>query len=115
MIEESKNYSKVMKNRFNKEFVMTKKDNKDFKNSTKCLICDNTYVDNDVKVRDHCHRGFAHRNCNISIKLNHEISIAFHNLKNMDSHFIRQEMSYQMNWKNIRALTSIAIYKKYCE
>ena len=31
---------------------MTKKDNKDFDNSTKCWICDNDYIDNDVKVRD---------------------------------------------------------------
>ena len=34
---------------------MTKEDNENFKNSTKCWICDNDYVDNDVKVRDHCH------------------------------------------------------------
>ena len=34
MIEESKYYSKILA-----------------KNSTKCLICDNDYVDNDVKVR----------------------------------------------------------------
>ena len=32
---------------------MTKKDNKNFKNSTKCWICDNVYVENDVKVRNH--------------------------------------------------------------
>ena len=25
-----------------------------FENSTKCWICDNGYVDGDVKVRDHC-------------------------------------------------------------
>ena len=34
---------------------MTKVDNQDFKNSTRCWICDNDYVDNDVKVRDRCH------------------------------------------------------------
>ena len=27
----------------------------DFKCSTKCWICDNAYVDGDVKVRDNCH------------------------------------------------------------
>ena len=42
---------------------MTKEDNE---NSTKCWICDNDYIDGDVKVRDHCHiigkyRGSAHR------------------------------------------------------
>ena len=37
-----------MKKYFNKELVMTKKDNEDFKNSSKGWICDNTYVDGDV-------------------------------------------------------------------
>ena len=55
MVEKSKYFSDVMKKHFNKELVMTKKDNEDFKNSTKCWICDYDYVDGDVKVRDHCH------------------------------------------------------------
>ena len=33
---------------------MTKGDNKNFKNSTKCWICDNYYIDIDVNVGDHC-------------------------------------------------------------
>ena len=44
-----------MKKYFNKKLVMTKKDNGDFENSTKCSICDNAYLDGDVKVRGHCH------------------------------------------------------------
>ena len=32
---------------------MPKKDNENFKNFTKCRICDNAYVDDDVKARDH--------------------------------------------------------------
>ena len=44
-----------MKKHFNKELAMTKDDNEDFKNSTKCWICDNNYIDSDVKVRDYCH------------------------------------------------------------
>ena len=60
MIEDNKYCSEVI------ELVMTKEDNDDFKNSTKCWVCDNGYVDNDVKIRDHCHitekyRGFTHR------------------------------------------------------
>ena len=52
---------------------MTKEGNEDFKNSTKCWICENDYVDNDVKVTDHCqitgkYRGSAHRNRNINFK-----------------------------------------------
>ena len=35
---------------------MTKEqDNECFKNSAKCWICDNDYVDNNIKVRDYCH------------------------------------------------------------
>ena len=60
MIEDNNYCSEVI------ELVMTKEDNDDFKNSTKCWVCDNGYVDNDVKIRDHFHitgkyRGFTHR------------------------------------------------------
>ena len=73
MIEENKYCCEEMKKHFNKELLMTKKDNEDFKNSTKFWICDNTYVDNDLKVRDQCHiirkdGGSAHRDCNINLK-----------------------------------------------
>ena len=73
MIEENKYCCEEMKKHFNKELLMTKKDNEVFKNSTKCWICDNTYVDNDLKVRDQCHiirkdGGSAHRDCNINLK-----------------------------------------------
>ena len=73
MIEESKYCSDVMEKYFNEELMMTKEDNEDFKNSTKCWICDNDYADNDVKQRDHCHitgiyRGSAHRDCNVNQK-----------------------------------------------
>ena len=52
---------------------MTKEDNEDFENSTKCWICDNYYIDSAVNVRDHCHitgkyRGSAQRRCNINVK-----------------------------------------------
>ena len=44
-----------MKKKIKKELVMTKEDNEEFENSTKCWMCDNVYVDGDMKVRDHCH------------------------------------------------------------
>ena len=57
-----------MKKRFNKDLVMTIKDNEDFENSTKCWICDHDYIESNFKVRNHCHitgkhRGSAHRDC----------------------------------------------------
>ena len=71
MIEESKYFSEVMKKPFNKELVMTKKHNEDFKNSFKYWFCDKN-VDVDVKVKDHCHitgkyRGSTYRDCNINV------------------------------------------------
>ena len=77
--------------------MITKKDNDDSENSTKCYICDKDYIDNDVKVRDHCHitgkyRGSAHRDCNINVKLNHKILVVFRNLKTSHSHLIIQEL-----------------------
>ena len=87
----------MIKKYFNEELVMTKKDNVDFKNSTKCWICNNYYVDNDVKVRDHCHitaiyRGYSHRDCNINLKLNHKFIVIFCNLKDCDFHLIIEEI-----------------------
>ena len=97
MIEESKYCSDVMKKHLNKELVMTKEYYEDFNNSIKCWICDNNYVDNDVKVRYHCHitgkhRGSADRDSNINHKLNHKIPVLFHKIKYYDSHLIVQEL-----------------------
>ena len=89
-----------MKKKFNKELVMTKEDYENFKYSTKWWICASDYVDNDVKVRGHCHitgkyRGSAHRDFNINLKLNHKIPVAFRNLKNYDSHLIIKDRQIQ--------------------
>ena len=98
VIEESKYCSDVMEKHFNKELVIIKKDNEDFQNTTTCRICDNDYIDNDVKERNHCHitakyRGPAYTDCNINFKLNHKILVVFHNLKRYDSHLTIQELS----------------------
>ena len=76
---------------------MTKEDNENFRDSTKCWIYDNDYIDTDVKARGHCHitgknRGSAFRDCNTNFKLNHKIPIAFHNLKDYDFHLIMQDL-----------------------
>ena len=95
MIEESKYCSDVMKKHLNQKFVMSKKDNEDFKNSTKCCICDNAYVDCDAKVRDHCningkHRGSAHRDYNISVKVTHKFLPYFLLCKNLTNLLLKK-------------------------
>ena len=51
---------------------MTKKGNEDFESSTKCWICDNDYINGNVKVKDHRHisrkyRNSGNRDCNINV------------------------------------------------
>ena len=77
---------------------MTKEENENFKNSTKSWICDNDYIYNDVELIHRCHitrkhRGYAHRDYNINLQLNHKIPVLFHNIKNSDSHLIMQELN----------------------
>ena len=83
-----------MKKHFNKKLVMNKEDNEYFENSNKCWTCDNDYIDGDVSKRSFSFtvkcKGSAHRDCNINLRLNHKISIKFHNLQNYDFHIIVQ-------------------------
>ena len=102
MTEESKCCNEMIKKHFNKKLVMTKEDNNNFKNSTKCWNwkcwkCDQDYIDNNSRVRNHYHitgkyRGSAHRDFNINLKLNYKIPVVFHNIKNYDSHLIMPEL-----------------------
>ena len=55
MIEESKYCSEAIRNILRKNSWWLKEDNENCINVTKCWICDNDYVDNDVKIRDYCH------------------------------------------------------------
>ena len=55
MIEESKCCADMMKKHYNEKLVMAKADGEDFETFTKHWICDNAYVEGDVKVRDHYH------------------------------------------------------------
>ena len=41
----------MKKKKINKELVMIKEDNENFEGSTKCWICDNIFVEGDVKVK----------------------------------------------------------------
>ena len=75
--------------------ILTKVDERNFKNSDKCFICNKKYSTKDIRVRDHCHRtgkyrGSAHQDCNINYRLTDKIPVIFHNLKGYDSHFIMQ-------------------------
>ena len=79
MIKESKYYSDAIK-KINKEFVMAKEDYENFKKSSKSWVYDNDYIDNDFKVRDHCHITGKHRG---SAYRDRKFLVVFCNVKNM--------------------------------
>lgn len=60
-----------------------------------CIICKQD-LDDETKVRDHCHlsgkfRGAAHYGCNINYKIPKFFPVVFHNLSGYDSHlFIKK-------------------------
>ena len=45
----------MMKEHFNKNFIMSKEDEKKFQSSNKCWICNKSFTDEDKKVTDHDH------------------------------------------------------------
>ena len=78
-------------------FDNKKKDHDVFENSTKCWICDNTYVNGDAKVRYQCnitrkYRDSGHRDCNINVKLKHKLLLYFTTPKNHDFSLIMEEL-----------------------
>ena len=68
---------------FNKELVMTKEDNKDFKSSARC--CNSEYDNEQVDAN-------RYRNINVE-PLNQKIPFVFYSLKNYKSYLIMQELS----------------------
>ena len=75
---------------------MTEKEEHLFQESNNCWIC-KKLIDNDEKVRDHCHvagkfRGAAHWDCNINFQLTRKVPIIFHNLKGYDSWLLFSEL-----------------------
>ena len=75
IIPEEYNYDqKVVKRHFNKDLVMSERDEQIFQSSNKCWICDKLLDVGDNKVRDHSHvtikyKGSAHWSCNVNLKL----------------------------------------------
>ena len=63
-----------MKKHFNKNLILSEKEEKQFQSSKICWICVKLTDDDDEKVRDHCHvtgtfRGAAHCGLNMVCNL----------------------------------------------
>ena len=92
-----------MKKYFCKNLIMSAEENEKFELTNICWIC-SKLIGVDEKIRDHCHisgkhRGAAHWNCNINLKISKKVPVIFHNLKGYDSHLIFKELSRFNNLK----------------
>ena len=81
-----------MKKHFNKNLIMTEKEEEQFQLSNICWTWEKL-DDDDEKVRNHCHvfskiRGTVHWMCNINLQIIKKVLVMFHNLKGYDSHLI---------------------------
>ena len=81
----------------NKDIVMTKKDEEDFKNNNICRFCEKEITSD--KVRDHCHltgkyRGPAHSKCNSNVtqKQSNFIPFLFQIFSNYDCHMFLKKL-----------------------
>ena len=86
-----------MKKHFNKNLIMTEKEEKQFQSSSTCWLCEKLIENDDEKARNHCHntgkfRSAAHWTCNINFHLTKKISVIFHNLRDYDSHLVFCEL-----------------------
>ena len=78
------------------EMTFTGDDEVCFESAQVCHICQQILVDDDDRVRDHCHftgmyRGAAHNACNINYHIKHKdwkLPVIIHNLKGYDGHLI---------------------------
>ena len=97
ILKEYEYCKKVMKKHFNKNLIMTEKEEEQFQSSNICWIGEKLIDDDDEKVRDHWHvtrkfRGAAHWICNINRQLIKKVLVIFHNLRGYGSHLIFYEL-----------------------
>ena len=96
IIKEYKYCKKVMNKHFNKNLIMSEKEENFFQQSNSCWICKKLIDNDEQKVRDHCHvtgkvRGAVHWDCNINFQLTKNVPVIFHNLRGYDSDLIFNE------------------------
>ena len=95
--KEYKYCKKAMNQLFNRNLIMSEKEERLFQQSNGSWIYKKLIDNDEEKVRDHCHvtgkfRDAAHWNCSINLQLTKKIPVIFHNLRVYDSHLIFCEL-----------------------
>ena len=86
-----------MKEHFNKNLIISEKEEHLFQQSNSCWICKKFIDNHEEKVRDNCHatgkfRNAAHGSCNRNLQLTKKVPVIFHNLRGYDTHLIFREL-----------------------
>ena len=97
IIKEYNYCRKVMSKHFNKNLIMSEKEEHLFQQSNSFWICKKLIDNDEEKVRDHCHvtgkfRGAAHWDCNINFQLTKKVPVIIHNLRGYNSHLIFNDL-----------------------
>ena len=116
MLKEVKWCKKMKYEHFNKDMILIKDDEQNFKNADKCYVCNKNYSKKDIHVRDHCHitgkyRGLADQDYKINYRLTDKIPTIFHNLRGYDSHFIMQNIGKVAKYNQSGAWYAEAVIK----
>ena len=88
---------KVMKNYFNKNLIISKKEEEQFHSSNVCWIC-RKLIDDDNEKIDFCpitgkFRDAAPWSRNVYLQLNKKVSVIFHNLRCYKTHLIFDKLN----------------------
>ena len=95
LLEEQQRIKELLQE--NVPMVMTPTDKKQFAEATHCYLCEEPFLSEQEKCRDHCHlsgkyRHAMHMTCNLLFKPPTFIPVVFHGLRNFDSHIICQAL-----------------------
>ena len=90
IIKEYKYCRKVMNKHFQKNLIMSEKEEYLFQESNSSSICKRLIDNDEEKVRDHCHvtgkfRGIAHWDCNTNFQSTKKVPVIFHNERLLQS------------------------------
>ena len=82
-----------MDKHFNKNLIMSLKEEYLSQQSNCCWTCKKLINNDEEKLRDHCQvtgkfRGTAHWDCNINFQLTKKVPVIFQNLRDCDSHSV---------------------------
>ena len=97
ILEEYEHCKQKIKKHFNKNFIISVKDEEKFQLSNKRWICNKLFTEEDKKVRDHDHitkkhiKSSAHSSCNINLKSTKKVPVIFRRSKSYDGHLTMQK------------------------